>query len=319
LANIDGGARKHPARSSTRRRLFAILAVALSPIGFAAFLISPWIAIFLWASATLIASLVLDRVLLQPLRALRRTIAAHVPGTPFPLSMQHMPVPELHEIGQAFGAHEAELATALIDQSRATREVHHRVKNNLQVIASLISLHARGNYAPDAATAYAAIQRRVDALSIVHRNHHAELDSEGGIDLKGLLTELATSLRAGAVAQGTPATITISAPKFGVSQNSAVAIAFLLTELVEMSMSIDAAAAIEIAVTKAADADKASLSLTSAALLGDAPAVEYIAARYARIIAGLSRQLRAPLSHDPQTGSYAIDFAPFAQNSIENK
>ena len=78
------------------------------------------------------------------------------------------------------------------------REVHHRVKNNLQVVASLLNIHGRSAEHARRARAYAGIGRRVGALSIVHRNHFAEMEENRGISLRPLLTELAAELRASA-------------------------------------------------------------------------------------------------------------------------
>jgi two-component system, sensor histidine kinase PdtaS len=269
--------------------------------------------LLMWASAALIGFFVVDRLLIRPLRTLRLAVASHVPGMPFTLPPIRTPAREIRELGETFAQfgneisqHGAEMTAALADQTKATREVHHRVKNNLQVIASLISLHARGPHSPDANTAYAAIQRRVDALAIVHRNHYAELDADG-IDIKALLGELATNLRAGA-GNGAPA-ISISAPRFSVGQDNAVAIAFLLTELVELSMTLDPAAPIAIVVADGDPGDKARLELTSAALRTSPAMTERLAGRYARVLEGLSRQLRARLDHDGATGRYSIGFA----------
>ena len=86
--------------------------------------------------------------------------------------------------------HEADLEAAVVRQTRLVREVHHRVKNNLQVVASLLNLHSRGSPNEEVAAAYASIQRRVDALAVVHRNHYAELEENRGVALKSLITEL---------------------------------------------------------------------------------------------------------------------------------
>jgi two-component system, sensor histidine kinase PdtaS len=311
LRTVSGGM---PLRAETVEAPVGLLGLTLSiavaqvPFGATQAMLT-FLPLLMWASAALIGFFVVDRLLIRPLRSLRVAVASHVPGTPFRLLIVRTPAREIRELGETFaqfgdqiGAHEANLATALADQTRATREVHHRVKNNLQVIASLISLHARGAQSPDAAAAYAAIQRRVDALSIVHRNHYAELDT-GGIDIKGLLAELATNLRAGA---GAKPAISVRATNFGVSQDNAVALAFLITELVELSIVTDTSAAIGIAVDPGATIGNARLSVTSSAL-STLPE-----GRYARVIEGLSRQLRAPLDHDPAQGRFTIEFAVFA-------
>jgi two-component system, sensor histidine kinase PdtaS len=274
-----------------------------------------YLPLLMWASAALIGFFIVDRLLIRPLRNLQRAVARHVPGTKFSLPPVRTPAREIRELGETFAKfgdeislHEEKMAVALADQTKATREVHHRVKNNLQVIASLISLHARGAHSPDAVAAYGAIQRRVDALSIVHRNHYAELDSGHGIDIKGLLGELATNLRGSAAAGAMAPAISIMAPRFGVSQDNAVAIAFLITELVELSITVDPGAPIAITISDSEADTKARLVVMSAALRAAPVLSERLAGRYARVLEGLSRQLRAPLSHDGAEGAFAINF-----------
>jgi two-component sensor histidine kinase len=118
---------------------------------------------------------------------------------------------------------------------RLTREVHHRVKNNLQVVASLIALHARGSTG-DVAAAYASIQRRVDALAVVHRNHYAELEENRGVALRSLIGELTSNLRATAPAEASHFHIMLDMAVAHVSQDVAVPVAFLITEMVELLM-----------------------------------------------------------------------------------
>ena len=78
------------------------------------------------------------------------------------------PSEEIQELRNAFAraidrAEESERETtaALEGQRRLVREVHHRVKNNLQVVASLLNIHGRSAETPDARAAYAGISRRV--------------------------------------------------------------------------------------------------------------------------------------------------------------
>ena len=127
--------------------------------------------LLMWAAAAAISWLVVDRLLVAPLRALRASIATYVPGdVPDPAMLRALPAQEIRELGDTFRAlsrtvaiHEAGLAEGLVRQTKLTREVHHRVKNNLQVIASLINFHARSARTPEATVAYASIQRRVRA------------------------------------------------------------------------------------------------------------------------------------------------------------
>ncbi|MGJ3627798.1 histidine kinase dimerization/phosphoacceptor domain -containing protein [Sphingomonas sp. MMS24-JH45] len=105
----------------------------------------------MWGLAAAISWFVVDRLLIAPLRALRGSIAAYAPGDqPDPAMLSALPTQEIRELGDTFRAlsrtvaiHEAGLAEGLVRRTKLTREVHHRVKNNLQVISSLINFHAR--------------------------------------------------------------------------------------------------------------------------------------------------------------------------------
>ncbi|MGV1004631.1 MAG: sensor histidine kinase [Candidatus Nanopelagicales bacterium] len=57
---------------------------------------------------------------------------------------------------------------ALISKDATIREVHHRVKNNLQTVAALLRMQARRLPEPQAAAALAEAERRVAAIAVVH-------------------------------------------------------------------------------------------------------------------------------------------------------
>jgi two-component system, sensor histidine kinase PdtaS len=268
--------------------------------------------LIMWAAASIITFVLVNRLLIRPLRELRAAVDGHKAGAPFAPLAQRTVAREIRELG-------ADIALALDNQAKATREVHHRVKNNLQVIASLISLHARSAATPDAASAYATIQRRVDALAIVHRNHYAELDTGGGIDLRRLVGEIAANLRANPDANGAAPPITLTATAMVVTQDTAIAIGFLMTELVELSMTADASAPVAVALDIVqGESRRGRISIESDALRST-PAFEVcLTARYARIIEGLGRQLRAPIARDAPIGRFSVAFATLAATQIDN-
>ena len=153
------------------------------------------------------------------------------------------PSEEIQELRNAFARtidrveeSERETTSALEGQRRLVREVHHRVKNNLQVIASLLNIHGRSAETPDARAAYAGISRRVGALSIVHRNHFAEMEENRGISLRPLVTELAAELRASAPDAARGLAIDLEIDTLYTTQDVAVAVAFLVTEIIEFAM-----------------------------------------------------------------------------------
>jgi len=273
--------------------------------------------LLMWAAAAGIGWFVVDRLLIRPLRQLRASVAAFTPGEVIDSKVTRtLPAQEIRELGDTFrtisrtvALHEAGLAEGLVRQTKLTREVHHRVKNNLQVISSLINFHARGARSADATAAYASIQRRVDALAVVHRNHFAELEENRGLNLRGVIGELASNIRATAPEGASSVAIALDVDPYLVNQDVGVALAFLVTEAVELAMSVDGAAQIRVAVKSSDIPDRATLRVVSRALVEGDALRELIGTRYGRVMEGLSRQLRAPLHHDPLTGAYEIAFA----------
>ncbi|HEY0445735.1 MAG TPA: sensor histidine kinase [Allosphingosinicella sp.] len=267
----------------------------------------------IWTAA--ISWVVLDRLLLKPLARMQRAVSAYRPGDrELDLPRLTTPAREIVDLGQAFdqvtrtvARHEAELEAAIDRQTRLVREVHHRVKNNLQVVASLLNLHARGAASEEVGAAYASIQRRVDALAVVHRNHFAELEENRGVALRSLLSELGANLRATAPTSAAHMQIRLAIEPYHVTQDVAVSVAFLVTEIVEYAMFCGARS---VGVSLAGDgAATARLAVESDALQGDAACDERLTDRFDRIITGLSRQLRSSLERDPGAGRYALDIS----------
>ncbi|WP_367185870.1 sensor histidine kinase [Sphingomonas bacterium] len=295
--------------------LTAVLNISSNPITWPIFtaLLLP---ILMWLAAASLAWLVVDRLLIQPLRTLRARVAAYRPGEEIASSdVRSLPAQEIRELGETFRSlsrtlilHEAGLAEGLVRQTKLTREVHHRVKNNLQVISSLINLHSRGAKAEEAARAYSSIQRRVDALSVVHRHHFAEMEDHRGLSLRAVIGELASNIRATSP-EGSKLGILLEVEPYLVTQDNAIAIAFLLTEIIELAIAINPCAQLRLSVRAGDTPDKAILRASSPGLIEGDGLKAALDQRYARVMEGLSRQLRAPLHHDPLAGAYEIAIA----------
>ncbi|MFN3662915.1 sensor histidine kinase [Yoonia sp.] len=88
---------------------------------------------------------------------------------------------ELREIDSTFSKmarlirrDETELEDALREKTVLLKEVHHRVKNNLQLIASILNLQMRRLKDPDAKLILKGVQARVRALASIHRALYEE-------------------------------------------------------------------------------------------------------------------------------------------------
>ena len=271
--------------------------------------------LLMWIAAALITWLLVTRLLIRPLRRLERAIHDFQPGeTELALPDQLGPAAEIQQLRNSFGQaisrideSEREMANALDGQRRLVREVHHRVKNNLQVVASLLNIHGRNAESVEARSAYVAIGRRVGALSVVHRNHFAEMEENRGIALRPLLTELAAELRSSAPDNARGLVIELDVDTVQTTQDVAVAIAFLVTEIVEYAMLHCAGESVEISLRRSSELT-ARLSLGSQALNpaedGDKEKVQF-----ERIVAGLAKQLRSTLER--RLGRYSVELPIF--------
>jgi two-component sensor histidine kinase len=272
--------------------------------------------VLMWLFAALIGWFILNRLVLSPLGRMQRAVAAYRPGDrELALPSVATPVREIADLGEAFDQavrtlahHEAELEAAVERQTKLVREVHHRVKNNLQVVASLLNIHSRGSPNEEVAAAYASIQRRVDALAVVHRNHYAELEENRGVALKPLISELAANLRATAPASALGMSIRLGLEPYYSTQDVAVSVAFLITEIAEYAM-LCGAASVSIALTDGPTAGTAQLAVEADSLRTGAGGDATLTERFERIVTGLSRQLRSTLDRDPVAGRYALAIA----------
>lgn len=270
--------------------------------------------ILMWVVAALLSWYLVRRSLIQPLDRLKTAVLAYQPGDTLELPERLGPAAEIRELGQAFERavariedSERQMADALGGQRRLVREVHHRVKNNLQVVASLLNIHGRSATTSEARAAYAAIGRRVDALSVVHRNHFAEVEESRGIALRPLLVELSATLRASAPDDAKTTPIQLDVDHLYTTQDAAVAAAFFVTEVVEFAMLDQPGQPIEIELRRVSEL-AAHLTISSNALTNsedDGPHRR----QFGRIIGGLARQLRSPL--DERMGRLSVDIPVF--------
>jgi two-component system, sensor histidine kinase PdtaS len=271
--------------------------------------------VLMWVAAALITWVLVSRLLIRPLKKLERAVLDYQPGTgELVLPTKAGPAMEIQELRDAFARavarvdeSEQEMSGALEGQRRLVREVHHRVKNNLQVVASLLNIHGRSAETVEAQAAYAGISRRVGALSIVHRNHYAEMEENRGIALRPLLTELAAELRAGAPEAARGLRIDLELEPVFTTQDVAVAVAFLITEIVEFAMLRGPHDPIEISLRRTSELT-ARLMLANHVLVPDEAGLPE-KVQFERIVGGLAKQLRSNLER--KLGRYSVDLPVF--------
>lgn len=88
---------------------------------------------------------------------------------------------------------EAQINASLREKDALLKETHHRVKNNLQVISSMLNMQSKQIGDRDARAAIAESQRRVRSMALIHEKLYRS-DNLAGIDLADYVQDLVESL-----------------------------------------------------------------------------------------------------------------------------
>ena len=121
----------------------------------------------------------------------------------------------------------------LMTKDATIREIHHRVKNNLQTVAALLRLQARRLLAPEARAALDEAVRRVGSIAVVHETlSHAP---EENVDFDEIADRVA--MMAGEVSAPEVRVIPKITGSFGpLSASVATPLAMVLTELLQNAL-----------------------------------------------------------------------------------
>ncbi|HWK43668.1 MAG TPA: histidine kinase dimerization/phosphoacceptor domain -containing protein [Stellaceae bacterium] len=126
-----------------------------------------------------------------------------------------------------------ERTAALAQRDLLLREVYHRVKNNLQIVDSLLMMQARQLEDPLAKRALLGMRGRIYALGLVHHQLMGSADLKT-FDVAPFLNELSTNLLEGS-ANGS-VNLSVEAFPLDVGLDFAVPLGLVVTELVTNSL-----------------------------------------------------------------------------------
>ncbi|HEY5105404.1 MAG TPA: sensor histidine kinase [Caulobacteraceae bacterium] len=109
----------------------------------------------------------------------------------------------LDAMAQTIAARDAELTQSIAQKDSLMREIHHRVKNNLQVISSLLNMQQRALTDPAARAAMSDTRQRIAALALIYRALYQGADLKR-VDLRDFLEDLIAQLVTGEPGRGGP-------------------------------------------------------------------------------------------------------------------
>lgn len=191
----------------------------------------------MWAASLLVALLASESQVLRHVRLLRDRITAFAAGErQLPQLNMDGAALELRSVGRAYERmteavvrNEADLENTIHQKEVLLREVHHRVKNNLQLIASILNMQLRGARTTEAKEAMRTVQDRVISLATVHRELY---QTSGLTDVRAdeLLPRVATDLLRIGSAPGRRFDLETQVDDIRLTPDQAVPLALFLTE-----------------------------------------------------------------------------------------
>ena len=258
----------------------------------------------------------LNHVIASPLRRLGAGIDAWRGGGEFHL--RHIgPLPrEFRAVALSFkrstlslSRRQSDLAGAVTKQQLAMQEIHHRVKNNLQIVASLLNLQASRIRMPEAQAEFQSARDRVRALATVHRHlyAHGELNV---INMRIFLSDLCGPLfQAMGENRDDRIRLEIDAPELQMSSDQAVPLSLIVTEAVTNAIryAFPAGRSGTIAIRLWQDGDEVELDIHDDGIGIPAGRVETEAGTRdgigMQLIRGFARQLGATLTLEEGAGT----------------
>jgi PAS domain S-box-containing protein len=139
---------------------------------------------------------------------------------------------DVTERDRALGAlseRESQLRASLREKETLLREIHHRVKNNLQIILSLLHFQAK-KAGPEQTAAFVELRHRVHAISQLHERLYLAKDVarvEMADYLRGIVGDLVCSYRPDGAIE-----VTCAAEGVALSVDQALPVAMIVGELV---------------------------------------------------------------------------------------
>jgi PAS domain S-box-containing protein len=127
------------------------------------------------------------------------------------------------------------LTSSMRDKDALVKEIHHRVKNNLQVISSLLRLESARHTAPDLTSVLEDLGRRVHSMALLHDQLHRAA-SFAEVDLGAYLEQLSRYCFSSLAPPSGAIQLHLQLAPVAVSMDQAVACGLLVNELITNTM-----------------------------------------------------------------------------------
>lgn len=191
----------------------------------------------LWIVSLAVAYFAVFRLVLRHITVLRGQMRRFAIGNreSAPPVLQDAPT-EITDVSQTFHnmariliRDEEAMEKAVAEKTVLLKEVHHRVKNNLQLIASIINMQSRLIDDPDAKRVLRSVQDRVAALATIYRNLY-QAEQLDAVNADSLITDIIGQLTNVSQDSGRNLKVTADIQPLTMLPDQAVPLTLLTTE-----------------------------------------------------------------------------------------
>jgi len=126
------------------------------------------------------------------------------------------------------------IENSLIEKDSLLKEIHHRVKNNLQVVSSLLSIQTKNTRSKSAINALEEGKSRVKAMALIHQKLYQNEDLSV-IKMQEYIESLSASIQSVYKKRGFRITMHIDAQSADLDVDRAIPIGLILNELISNS------------------------------------------------------------------------------------
>ncbi|AIY14188.1 sensor histidine kinase [Cellulophaga baltica] len=126
------------------------------------------------------------------------------------------------------------IEASLVEKDSLLKEIHHRVKNNLQMVSSLLSLQTKNTKSKAAIEALEEGKSRVKAMALIHQKLYQN-DDLSVIEMQGYIESLVNSIQSVYKKGGHKININIDAEAVELDIDRAIPFGLILNELVSNS------------------------------------------------------------------------------------
>jgi two-component sensor histidine kinase len=144
-------------------------------------------------------------------------------------------VVQKNKFNQILTAKNATISNALSEREVLLREIHHRVKNNLQIISSLLNLQSRFIKDQNAVDAVQEGRNRVKSMALIHQKLYQQ-DNIEGIYMPEYIDNLSASLVTSYKVSGGRIQIDKQVDKINLDIDTAIPVGLILNELLTNSL-----------------------------------------------------------------------------------